>query len=93
VELDGFQRIAGCDCALQRLYVRPGARRGGAGSALMATVISSARELSRTQLEIWSDKRFAEAHKLYERFGAVLVGDRICHDPDKSPEWGLFITL
>jgi len=93
ISYQGFQRIAGCDCALQRLYVRRSARRSGVGSGLMQTVVSRARELGRSRLEIWSDKRFVEAHKLYERFGAVQVGERICHDPDHSPEWGLLINL
>ena len=93
VSYQSFQRIAGCDCALQRLYVRPSARNMGVGTALMQRVVETARALGRKQLEIWSDKRFVEAHKLYGKFGAIQVGDRICHDPDQSPEFGLFINL
>jgi hypothetical protein len=44
-------------------------------------------------MELWSDKRFGPAHRLYGQFGAEVVGDRICDDPDKSPEWGLRIDL
>jgi len=25
--------------------------------------------------------------------GAITIGERICHDPDQSPEWGLVIKL
>ena len=89
----GFVRIGGADCALQRLYVRPTARKGGIGTALMQTVIDHAKASECHLMEIWSDKRFAEAHRLYERFGAKLVGDRICHDPDQSPEWGLSLSF
>lgn len=93
IELEGFTRVAGSDCALQRLYVRSEARNLGVGTALMETVLSAAREMGRKRLEIWSDKRFETAHRLYFREGAVQVGDRICHDPDQSPEWGLYINL
>lgn len=44
-------------------------------------------------MEIWSDKRFVEAHRLYQRLGAFVVADRICSDPDNSPEWGLLLPL
>lgn len=93
VKHEGFVRIAGSDCALQRLYVRPSSRGSGVGTALMEKVVNTAKAEGKAQLEIWSDKRFKEAHRLYERFGAKVVGDRICHDPDQSPEWGLTIRF
>jgi putative acetyltransferase len=84
-------RIAACDCALQRLYVRSEARGGGIGTRLFKQVLKAAREQSCRAMEIWSDKRFVDAHRLYQRFGAVVAGDRICNDPDKAPEWGLIL--
>jgi putative acetyltransferase len=90
-EFEGSLRIAGSDCALQRLYVKPDSRRSGVGSALLAQVVQAAS--GRKQLEIWSDKRLIEGHRLYRKFGAVLAGDRICDDPDQSPEWGLWMGL
>lgn len=91
--LDDNYRIGGCDCALQRLYVRLEFRRRGLGRELFLQTLNSARELGRHAMEIWSDKRFVDAHRLYEKFGASLVGDRICNDPDKAPEWGLILEL
>jgi hypothetical protein len=44
-------------------------------------------------MEIWSDKKLLDGHRLYEKVGAVLVGERLCHDPDQSPEWGLVLDL
>jgi hypothetical protein len=44
-------------------------------------------------MELWSDKRFEDAHRLYQKLGARVVGERICHDPDQSPEWGLAIDF
>jgi GNAT superfamily N-acetyltransferase len=86
-------RVAGSDCSLERLYVHPNGRRRGVGSALNQKAIETARERGRTVMELWSDKRFGDAHRLYGRYGAEVVGDRICDDPDVSPEWGLVLKL
>lgn len=94
VELaDGLPRVGGTDCSLERLYVHPAARRSGVGSALVRHVLDEARRRGHSCLEMWSDKRFGDAHRLYGRFGAEVVGDRICDDPDVSPEWGLIVRL
>lgn len=89
----GKVRAAGSDCSLERLYVHPDARRRGIGEALTRHVIEGARAAGKKAMELWSDKRFGDAHRLYGRFGAITIGDRICHDPDQSPEWGLVIVL
>jgi putative acetyltransferase len=79
--------------SLERLYVLPQARGSGAGSMLLGAVADEARRRGHTQLEIWSDKRFVDAHRLYERRGARVVGDRVADDPDASDEWGLLLEL
>lgn len=89
----GLPRIGGCDCSIERLYVHPEARRDGFGSGLFRHVAQEAKRRGRTRMEIWSDKRFTDAHRLYQRFGARVVADRICDDPDVSPEWGLTLDL
>lgn len=86
-------RAAGSDCSLERLYVHPRGRRHGIGAALTQLVIGTARNEGWIAMELWSDKRFEDAHRLYRRFGAETIGERICHDPDQSPEWGLVIRL
>ena len=86
-------RVAGTDGSVERLYVHPSARRRGIASVLMETVAMAAREDGCTALEVWSDKRFEGAHRLYEKLGARVVGERICDDPDVSPEWGLVMPL
>lgn len=93
VEHEGRIRVAGTDCSLERLYVLPNSRRKGLGDALSRAVVERAKLQGRAAMEIWSDKRFVDAHRLYGRFGAEPVGERICHDPDQSPEWGLVIRL
>jgi putative acetyltransferase len=95
-ELDG--RIVGTaglsvQGSLERLYVLPAARGAGAGSALLAAVADQARRRGHERLEIWSDKRFENAHRLYRREGARVVGERIHDDPDSSHEWGLVLDL
>ena len=93
LEISNTVRLAGCDCALERLYVHPQARRQGVGGMLVQAVLDEARRRGRRHLEIWSDQRFLDAHRLYGKFGAVPIAARICHDPDESPEWGLLIRL
>ena len=79
--------------SLERLYVLKEARGSGAGSALLSEVVAEARRCGHAQLEIWSDKRFTDAHRLYERHGARVVGERVHDDPDDSHEWGLVLDL
>ncbi len=93
VDHEGRIRIGGADCSMERLYVDPDARRLGIGRTLACESVAEARRLGRSNMELWSDKRFEKAHALYLSMGARIVGDRICHDPDQSPEWGLFLTL
>jgi len=93
VQVETYRRVSGTDCSVERLYVHPDGRRRGVGQALLAHVIGEARALGFGNMEIWSDKRFTDAHRLYQRFGAVVAGDRILDDPDESPEWGLYIPL
>lgn len=90
---EGRLRVAGTDCSLERLYVHPAARRRGLGQALAREVIARAKAAGCSGMELWSDKKLVDAHRLYGRFGAVTVGERLCHDPDQSPEWGLFLNL
>lgn len=91
--VEGFVRVGGTDCSLERLYVHPDARRKGVGQALLTRVMDEARARGRRSMELWSDKKFFDAHRLYERLGARVVGERLCHDPDQSPEWGLILPL
>ena len=91
--VDGYVRVKGADCSLERLYVHPEARRGGVGTAMIEHAMAFARERGGTVMELWSDKKFGDAHRLYGRFGAFVVGERLCDDPDQSPEWGLALPL
>lgn len=92
-EVEGVRRVAGTQCGLERLYVHANARNSGVGTDLMHTTLVEAGRRGCTGMEIWSDKEFEESHKLYRRLGAHTVGDRLCHDPNQSPEWGLYLPV
>lgn len=93
VRFDGKVRLGGCDGSVERLYVHPLARRRGVARALMAELLCEAGHRHRTYLEVWSDKRFEAAHALYGVLGANTVAERVCDDPDESPEWGLLLPV
>lgn len=92
-EIEGQVRLVGTDCSLERLYIHPDYRRRGIGRALNDHAVRFAASQGRIAMEIWSDKRFREAHLLYQQLGAEVRADRICDDPDVSPEWGLVLPL
>ena len=56
---------------LKRLYVAKSARRQGLAAHLVSLVESEARKRGARRLVLWSDTRFADAHRLYERLGFV----------------------
>ena len=86
-------RVANADCSLERLYVLPEARGKGVGMALWQVTIDAAKERNCKVMEIWSDKLLEDAHRLYEKRGATRVGERLCHDPSQSPEWGMAFPI
>ncbi len=87
------RRVNATDAELVRLYLHPRAHKHGLGRALTQAVIDQAHTLGLQALELWSDKRFTDAHALYLKMGARIVGERICDDPDESPEWGLYLPI
>lgn len=73
---------------LKKLYVAKRARRRGLGARLCALVEAFAAERDATFVELWSDTRFLDAHRLYERVGYARDGrTRELHDLSGSVEW------
>lgn len=59
---------------LKRLYVSPTARNRGVGGALTEFVHNKMRSCGCTRAVLWSDTRFFDAHRLYERHGYRRTG-------------------
>ncbi|MDT3443950.1 MULTISPECIES: GNAT family N-acetyltransferase [unclassified Pseudofrankia] len=60
---------------LKSLYVAATARRRGLGAALTRLVEREARRRGASVVELWTDTRFTDAHRLYERLGYVATGE------------------
>jgi len=73
---------------LHRLYVRPDQRGKGLGASLVRKVERHARERGAQRIFFWSDTRFTNAHRLYQRLGYVRVpGQRDLGDISNSVEY------
>jgi predicted GNAT family N-acyltransferase/RimJ/RimL family protein N-acetyltransferase len=73
---------------LKTLYVAATARRRGLAAALVGLVERAARERAARRVELWTDTRFHDAHRLYERLGyARLPGERPLHDVSQTIEY------
>jgi putative acetyltransferase len=73
---------------LKRLYVAAAARRRGLGQHLVRLVESEASHRNARRVFLWTDTRFADAHRLYERLGyARSPGTRPLHDVSNSIEY------
>ena len=64
-----WRPIADDRAELQMLYVMPHARRNGLASHLVVMVEQHVSELGFGMLELWSDIRFTDAHRLYRGLG------------------------
>lgn len=59
---------------LERLYVNPRWRRRGLANHLTDMVEQTANDQHARSIELWSDTRFENAHRFYERRGYVRAG-------------------
>ncbi|MCB0826844.1 MAG: GNAT family N-acetyltransferase [Armatimonadetes bacterium] len=91
--VNGQIRVAGADCEIMRLYLRPEARGMKLGYRLTQTTIDHALNHKCENMEIWTDKVLHKAHELYQSMGAKIVGERLCPPPEESPEWGMILPL
>lgn len=73
---------------LKRLYVGSPARGQGLGGRLVELVERAARGHGAQTVELWSDTRFADAHRLYEKRGYMRQPQtRELHDASNSVEY------
>lgn len=89
----GLMPIGESKCELWRLYLRAEHRGKGLGRMFYEFILRFAKQRGFTEMEIWSDVKLVDAHRLYEKLGASFVGQRICDDPDKSLENGFTMAL
>ena len=74
--------------ALHKLYVARAARRQGLGTRLCELIFEEARRRGATFVELWSDTRFLDAHRLYENLGFVRGPEtRELHDLSDTREF------
>jgi len=72
---------------LKHLYVAAGARRHGLGGRLCELVEAEATRRGHRRIELWSDTRFLDAHRLYEARGYVRSAQtRELNDLSRSVE-------
>jgi GNAT superfamily N-acetyltransferase len=72
---------------LERLYVNRRWRRRGLGAALADLVEKTSTETGASEVQLWSDSRFTDAHRFYERRGYVRRGpDRELGDLSQTRE-------
>ncbi len=99
---DGDGTVVGCvgwtptdrGIELKRLYVGAGARGQGVGTWLVRHVEAVARERGGGEVDCWSDTRFADAHRLYERLGYERLPEtRDLHDPSHTTEYHFVRTV
>ncbi len=60
---------------LHKLYVARSARRQGLGERLVRMVEEEARSRGARTIDLWSDTRFTDAHRHYERLGYRRLPD------------------
>ncbi|MGL4727843.1 MAG: GNAT family N-acetyltransferase [Bosea sp. (in: a-proteobacteria)] len=56
-------------CEITKVYLDAGLRGSGAGEALMAHASARAASLGWPDMVLWTDTRFARAHRFYEKLG------------------------
>lgn len=78
---------------LKSLYVRKDFRRRGLGEDLATLAVKYAGMRRAKEIILWSDTRFAAAHRLYERLGFKKAGYRELDDLNRSKESGFRLYL
>jgi GNAT superfamily N-acetyltransferase len=73
---------------LHRVYVRPDLRRRGLAEKLVALAEDAARASGAKLMSFWSDTRFLDAHRFYQRLSYRLTGEeRALGDISHSREY------
>ena len=85
----GVERVDDGSAELHRLYLDARLRGRGTGRALVEAVLDWCRTERIPRLILWSDTRFDQAHRLYERMGFRRTGERVLPDDlNQTREYG-----
>jgi len=85
----GVERLDDGSAELHRLYLDAHLRGRGTGRALIEAVLDWCRTQQIRRLILWSDTRFDQAHRLYERMGFRQTGERTLPDDlNQTREYG-----
>ncbi|WP_428031454.1 N-acetyltransferase family protein [Ancylobacter sp.] len=77
-----------------KVYVAAAARRRGVARALFDTALARAQAAGAPEIRLWTDTRFADAHRFYERCGFARLGTaRECHDLSATWEYSYRLPL
>lgn len=84
----------GATVELKKLYVNSNIRRLGLASRLYRKVYKAAVAEGAKTIDLWSDRRFVEAHAFYLSKGfAQLDETRFLNDPSDTTEYHFALTL
>lgn len=77
-----------------KVYVARAARRRGVARALFERALATAEAAGAPEIRLWTDTRFTDAHRFYERCGFVRHGSaRECHDLSATWEYSYRLPL
>jgi len=73
---------------IHRVYLDAHLRGRGLGRVLVEEALAWVRERGLTRVMLWSDTRFEQSHRLYDRMGFARLGERtVPDDPNDSREY------
>jgi len=85
----GVERLDEGSAELHRLYLDARLRGRGTGRALVDAALDWCRAQKIPRMILWSDTRFDQAHRLYERMGFRRTGERVLPDDlNQTREYG-----
>ena len=85
----GIERLPAATAEIHRLYLDAELRGQGRGRALMEAAMDWCREQAIARVVLWSDTRFDQAHRLYDRLGFARTGERVLPDDvNRTREYG-----
>jgi len=79
---------------LSRVYLRAEYRGLGLGKWMTNQVLEVAKSRGFNSAHLWTDTRFMDAHRMYERLGFRMTGElRSLHDVNRSFEFKMVVDL